>query len=372
MFLEVNRVRGMLITRIVDFGPLLAVDGGMRGRTGFLTAAIAAGTGYGALSYLLRRRSRIEVRDKVVLITGGSRGLGLATAREFGARGAIVAICARKRAELERAEADLKQRGIRAYAFVCDVTDREEVARRFEETARQLGPIDILVNNAGIIQAGPFAAMDVEDFEQAMKVMFWGSLYTTLAVLPAMRERKQGSIVNVTSIGGKVSVPHLLPYCCAKFAAVALSEGLRTELAHQGIRVTTIAPGLLRTGSHLKAQFKGKHADEYAWFALAAATPVVSIGVERAARSIVRSTEDGKGEAILSLPANVLARIHGMSPNLSGALLSFANGVLPRADGNSQGMRTGEDIEREFHAPLWKAITGPGQRAGETLNEESF
>ena len=130
------------------------------------------------------------------------------------------------------------------------------------EAAELLGPIDVLVNNAGIITVGPFLEMDVEDFDQAMKVMFWGPLYTTLAVLPAMRARKQGSIVNITSIGGKVSVPHLLPYCCAKFAAVALSEGLRTELMPDGIRVTTIAPGLLRTGSHLNARFKGKQADE--------------------------------------------------------------------------------------------------------------
>jgi short-subunit dehydrogenase len=107
---------------------------------------------------------------------------------------------------------------------------------------QRVGLIDVLVNNAGLIRVGPFAAMTLDDFQQTMDVMFWGPLHTTLAVLPSMRERKQGSIVNIVSIGGKVGVPHLLPYSCAKFALVALSEGLRAELAPDGIRVTTIVP----------------------------------------------------------------------------------------------------------------------------------
>ncbi|HVV47434.1 MAG TPA: SDR family oxidoreductase, partial [Bryobacteraceae bacterium] len=190
---------------------------------------------------------------KIVLITGGSRGLGLAMAREFGSHGATVAICARDEAELKAAQADLARRGVRAHAFPCDISNRDQVFRMIAEATGQLGRIDILVNNAGILKVGPFSQMDVADFEDAMKVMFWGPLYATLAVLPAMRARGEGGIVNITSIGGKVSMPHLLPYSCAKFAAVALSEGLRAELAPSGIRVTTIAPGLLRTGSHLRA-----------------------------------------------------------------------------------------------------------------------
>src|SRR5205085_10935340 len=229
--------------------------------------------------------------------------------------------------------ADLTAKGVEAHAFVCDITDREQVVAMVAEAAELLGPIDVLVNNAGIITVGPFLEMDVEDFDQAMKVMFWGPLYTTLAVLPAMRARKQGSIVNITSIGGKVSVPHLLPYCCAKFAAVALSEGLRTELMPDGIRVTTIAPGLLRTGSYLNSDFKGRHSAEYAWFASAATSPLASIGAQRAARSIVTAAVRGIGSKILSVPADVLARMYGLSPGLTGALLSKANVALPLGNG---------------------------------------
>ena len=206
-----------------------------------IAAAVLAGAGYLALTRL-RRRTPIDLRRKVVLITGGSRGLGLETAREFGSHGAIVAICARDESELNRAQADLQARGVEAQSFVCDIADREQVSAMANRVAERLGPIDILVNNAGIIKAGPFLEMNMEDFEQAMGVMFWGPLHATTAVLPAMRERRQGSIVNITSVGGKVSIPHLLPYCCAKFAATALSEGLRAELEPEGIRVQQLYP----------------------------------------------------------------------------------------------------------------------------------
>ena len=122
-----------------------------------------------------------------------------------------------------------------------------------DAVSRHYGHIDILVNNAGEIMVSPFENLTTADFERAMAVMFWGTLYTTLAVLPSMKARGQGRIVNVTSIGGKVSVPHLLSYSCAKAAAVAFSNGLRNEVRQFGIDVTTIIPGLMRTGSHVNA-----------------------------------------------------------------------------------------------------------------------
>jgi len=332
-------------------------------------AALAAG----ALGFLAVRRARrrpaVHLQGAVVLITGGSRGLGLATAREFGAHGATIAICARDEEELLRAESSLNARGIRARHFVCDISDPDQVAAMVRDVTRTLGPIDILVNNAGVIRVGPFASMTVQDFEDAMKVMFWGMLHTTMAVLPSMRKQKRGSIVNITSVGGKVSVPHLLPYCCAKFAASALSEGLRTELAPEGIRVTTVVPGLMRTGSHLNAQFKGRQAEEYRWFAAGAATPLISIAAERAAKSIVSAALRGDAEKILSLPADVLARLHGLAPGLTSELLGIAQLALPSESAGTHGAIPGREIEARFTSRLWKLSTRAGQRAAESLNE---
>ena len=273
----------------------------------------------------------MQLRDKVVLIIGGSRGLGLATAREFGSAGAIVAICAQHRAELARARADLISRGICARTFARDITDRAQVESMIAKVAWDVGPIDVLVNNAGGMPSGPPSKMKTEDFDRAMDVIFRGTLHTTFAVAPAMRRRKQGGIVNITSIGRKVSRAHLLPYSCAKFAAVALSEGLRAELAPAGIHVTTIVPEL-------------------------------SIPAKRAARDIVRTTVRNDSEAMLSAPAEILARLHGLTPGLVDHLLSMVNRMLS----SQQSMHAGHEVEARLTSRIWKRFTLLGQTAAES------
>ncbi len=272
--------------------------------------------------------ARPTLRGQVVLITGGSRGLGLALAREFAKHGCRLALCARTADDLARAGENLRERGAEVFTSVCDVSDPAQVERLIAEVTAHYGQIDILVNNAGIISVGPVQNLTRQDFEEAMDVNFWGVLNPILAVLPQMQERRTGQIVTIGSIGGKVSFPHLLPYACAKFAATGLSEGLRAELARDGIIVTTIAPGLLRTGSYLNASFKGDKPREFAWFGLGDNLPGVSISAERAAREIVTATRRGEAERILSLPANLLSGMHGLLPGPTADLLMLVNRLL--------------------------------------------
>ena len=215
---------------------------GQRRRQGQRTLLASAGLGW--LAYKVLQWGRQEnLYGQVALITGGSRGLGLALAREFARVGCRLVLAARDAQELARAQQDLVQRGTEVLAVPCDVTNQEQVRSIVDQAIQHFGRVDIVVNNAGIIQVGPMFTTTVEDFVSALDVMFWGALYPTLAVLPQMRARRSGHIVNITSIGGMVSVPHLLPYTCAKFAAVGLSEGLRAELGQEGIHVTTVVAG---------------------------------------------------------------------------------------------------------------------------------
>lgn len=332
---------------------------------------LAAGIGAAVIGREAWRRARqADLQGQVALVTGGSRGLGLLLAREFARQGCRVAICARDEAELERAGQGLAETGAQVLAVRCDVADRADVERLVDEVTRQFGRVDILVNNAGIIEVGPLPTMTLADFEAAMGVMFWGVLYPTLAVLPRMRERRRGSIVNITSIGGKVSVPHLLPYGAAKFAAVGLSEGLGAELAGTGIRVTTVAPGLMRTGSYVNASFKGHHNAEFTWFALGASLPLVSMDAERAARQIVAATKRGDAEVILSLPAAVLARVHGLFPGLTADVLGLVNRVLPAAPSES-GRRSerGVEIQAGMDSELLRVLTAWGHAAAQRFDE---
>jgi len=331
---------------------------------------LAAGLGAsGLLAWsAMRRRPGMDVRGKVVMITGGSRGLGLELAREFGARGASVAICSRDEAELDRAARDLSSRGITVHHGVCDVSSQSQVENFVQETLRDAGAVDILVNNAGVIQVGPLAKMTIADFQNAMDVMFWGTLYPTLAVLPYMRERGAGRIVNVTSIGGKISIPHLLPYSCAKFAAVALSEGLRAELAPAGIKVTTVVPGLMRTGSHLNALFKGQQEKEYAWFSLGAATPLVSISSKRAARSIVQAAIRGDAELTLSALAVIASTVQGIAPQFVSMVSSVVQRILPSQGRHVEPVR-GAEAKARLNSQLLNAANFAGERAAQGLNQ---
>jgi short-subunit dehydrogenase len=292
-------------------------------------AVLAAAFGGLALARRVSRRSPLA--GEAALVTGGSRGLGFLIARELAACGCRVAICARDPNELQRAARSLRDEGFEVLSVACDVADASQVDRALFEVVEHFGTIDILVNDAGVIVVAPLASLSRADFDQAMAVNFWGTVNTTLAALRTMRPRRHGRIANVTSIGGKVAVPHLLPYSCAKFAAVGFSEGLRAELAGTGVKVTTIVPGLMRTGGEAHAIFKGKMDFERAWFTVAAETPGLAMSARRAARRIVRAIERGRAEVVVGVPAKVLRVTKEMLPNATLAALAAADRVLPSA-----------------------------------------
>src|SRR3954463_3675586 len=198
----------------------------------------------GAAVWLLRQRHTFDLKDKLVLITGGSRGPGLAMAREFAHRGARLALCARDAEELQRAQADLQAQGANVQVFTCDVMQREQVTHLVEEVRRRMGPIDVLVNNAGRIEVGPLEAATEEDFALSMATHFWGPFWMTMDTLDDIKQR-HGRIVNISSIGGKLGVPHLVAYDVGKFALGGFSEGITAELRKDGVQVTTIYPGLM-------------------------------------------------------------------------------------------------------------------------------
>jgi short-subunit dehydrogenase len=306
--------------------------------------ATALGIGVAAAyAALRRRRLEYEWENKVVLITGGSRGLGLVLARSFAAKGARIAIIARDAEELERAVTDLRKDGTAVFQTTCDVRNQSEVERAVEAVRSHYGQIDVLVNNAGVIQVGPLEVQTQTDFESAMAVHFWGAFYMMQAVLPEMKRRGAGRIVNISSIGGKIPVPHLAPYCASKFALVGLSGAMRVELAKDNIFVTTVCPGLMRTGSHVNAVFKGQNEKEFAWFSIGNALPVSSIGAERAAEQIIEATERGDAELIISVQAKLAAKAHALFPELAADISSLVNRMLPDAGGIGENHALGKD-----------------------------
>jgi short-subunit dehydrogenase len=302
----------------------------------------------------------------VAVVTGASRGLGFLLAAELADRGHDLVVCARSEEGLARAATDLQRRGAQVVTVPTDVSVEAD-ARRVVDIARErFGRLDVLVTNAGVIQVGPAAAMRTQDFVDAMGVMFWGVVHPTLAALPLMRERGGGKILVITSIGGKIPAPHLLPYTAAKHAAVGFAEGLRVEAGRHGVTVTTAVPGLMRTGSPQNALFTGDREAEHRWFTAADSLPLLSIDAERAAAKLVAAALRGKPEVVLTPAAKLATRLHGLAPSTTLRLIAVVNRLLP-ADDTRRPLMPGSAAERP--ARWFEALTALTRRAARRLHQ---
>lgn len=314
--------------------------------------------------------SKHEQGAPIALVAGASRGLGLLVARELGQRGHRVVICARDEDELLRGAQLLQADGVDVVPRVCDVADRDAVVQLVSDVEANVGPISTLITVAGVIKVGPLESMTEAHFADAVDIMLWGPVHLALAVLPHMRRRRAGRIGTVTSIGGMVSVPHLVPYSTAKFAAVGFSQGLAAELVGTGVTATTIVPGLMRTGGHLHAQFTGQQDREYLWFAASGSLPLIAMDAERAAQKMVRAVLAGKPTVILTPLAKVGARVHGLAPATTVRAMKLANRFLPSAPGGAASATVpGHVVDRRLDSRLFDTLIALGQKAARRFNE---
>ena len=291
--------------------------------------------------------SRSFYKDKIALITGGSRGLGLEIARQICARGGKVALLARDAEELERAKTDLDRFGTEVLTIQCDLLESAQMQSAVQQTLQHFRKIDILINNAGIIEVGPLAHMQLKDFDRAMRLHFWAPYILQLLIVPQMRAKGGGRIVNISSIGGRIAVPHMAAYSASKFALSGFSDAMRSELAADNIYVTTVTPGLMRTGSHVHATFKGDHAAEYRWFDWSRKIPFASISAERAARKIVNACAGGRSVLIMPFSACLIIAANAVFPNLMARVMkSFNRGLPPRVSQSGNEAKAGQEIVR--------------------------
>jgi short-subunit dehydrogenase len=336
-------------------------------RMKFPAAAVAASVAVAALGR--RPRSEDDLRGEVAVVTGASRGLGLLLATELARRGCRLLISARDQAELDEAATRLRDLGAEVATVACDVAGRESAARLVGAAQEQYGRLDIVISNAGVIRVGPVESATAADFEDAVAIMALAPARLALAALPVMRAQGHGRIVTITSLGGKVAVPHLLPYSTAKFAAVGFSEGLRAELGRGPVTVTTVVPGLMRTGSHVNAEFAGRRDKEYTWFSLGASLPVVSMDAERAARQIVAGVAQRRPEIFLTPAGQVVSRAAALAPELTTAVLhAVQNLILPGPDGEPTAV-PGRSLHSALPEPVFGALTSLGRTAAARFNE---
>ena len=335
----------------------------MRPRTTTLMATAAMA---GAV-YALWPRPWYRWGGRVVVITGGSRGLGLVLARQLSARSARVALLARDPAELVRAKASFPGTA-RVLTVPCDVRDPFQVRSAVEQVIATWGRLDVLVNNAGVIVSAPFLETNDDDFRDLLDVHLWGTLHMSRAALPHLTGRPGARIVNIASIGAKLPVPHLSAYCASKFAQAGLSSVMAEELRGTGVRVVTVYPGLMRTGSHVNARFKGDLRAEFALFATAASLPGISMGAERAARTIIRAVERGKAEVVLPFVIRQVARAAALWPWAAHRVLSTVSRLLPPGDARRADLSRISGLDIGLARPI-QAVAVLGERAADRNNQ---
>lgn len=196
----------------------------------------------------------MELADRIALVTGGSTGIGRATARALARDGARVAICARTEPDLEEAAGEIRSEGGEVLPVPADVSRREDVEHLAERVRDELGPVDVLVNNAGIGLFAPLEELSVDDFDRCFGVNVRGVFLCCKAFAPAMAERGDGVVVNVASLAGKNFFPEGSVYAGSKHAVMGLSKSLMVELRDRGVRVLTVCPGSVDTPFFDKAE----------------------------------------------------------------------------------------------------------------------
>lgn len=291
--------------------------------------------------------SRSFYKDRIALISGGARGLGLEIAKQICGRGGKVTLLARDAKELGRAKSDLEHFGTEVLTVQCDLLETAQIQSAVQQTLERFRKIDILINNAGIIEVGPLGHMQFKDFDRAMRLHFWAPFVLQFLTVPRMRAQGGGHIVNISSIGGRVAVPHMVPYSASKFALTGFSDAIRSDLARDNIYVTTVTPGMMRTGSHVHAMFKGDHASEYRWFDWSRKLPFASISAERAARKIVNACARGKPILIMPFTARLIIVANALFPNLMARMMKMFSRSLPAEVSQSGNeARSGAEILR--------------------------
>ncbi len=315
------------------------------------------------LAVAARTSARNSFDGRCVLITGGSRGLGLVLARELVTRGASVGLLARNALELERARRTIVGNGS-VLLLPADVTDRVQVRQAIALFVRRFGRLDAVVNNAGVIVSAPLADTTADDIRALMEVHLFGTLNVTQAALPHLARVEGARVINVCSIGGKIGVPHLSAYCASKFAQAGLSAVMSQELRSRGVRVTTVHPGLMRTGSHVNAWFKGERRVEFAAFSLVNGLPGSSMSAERAARQIINAAERGVADIVIPFTIRQVARVAALAPNAVSIALAAVNQMLPSRPSEFavQGKHVGL-------SPALRAVVSLSERAADRNNE---
>ena len=256
----------------------------------------------------------VDFTGKTILVTGASSGIGRESAIQFARGGANLALVARRKDVLDAAASSLESRyGVRAKAYPCDVSQREQVSRMTRLALDEFSDIDVLVNNAGFAISGAVSALSVEDIESQMQTNYLGMVYCTKGLLPHMLERGSGHIVNVASVAASFGLPGIAPYCASKSAMLGFSEGLKHELGGTGVGVTVVSPIMVRTEFF-----------DHPCFENVPRSPAASLGPATVAKAVLQAAGSPRLEIIVPPPIRAAVWLKHTFPFVINPILGRA------------------------------------------------
>jgi len=255
----------------------------------------------------------MDFKNKVVLITGASSGIGKETAKQFAIRGSHVILVARRKHRLEQIAKDLKKFNTSILVCECDIANKVEVEKMSKIVLEKFDSIDILVNNAGFAIYGSVSDLTIEEIESQMQTNYFGMIYCIKNFLPSMIKKKSGHIVNVASVAASIGLPGIASYCASKFAMLGFSEGLKNELRGIGIGITVVSPIMVRTEFFNQPSFE--KIPKYS---------PISISDKTVAKAILRAANSPRLEIIVPATARGVIWIKNSFPYLINPILSFA------------------------------------------------
>ena len=231
----------------------------------------------------------MNFKDKVVVITGASSGIGEASAIKFAKKNAKVVLVARRKEKLLQVQKEISQYTDFTLVCQCDVSNKSQVKEMVDMVLDTFGRIDILVNNAGFVIYGKVEELSIEDIESQMKTNYFGTINCTKYFLPHFLKQNSGHMVNVASVGGSFGVPGIASYCATKFAMLGFSEGLHHELHGTNIGVTVVSPIMVRTSLFDHPSFKN-----FTKFATG-----ISLSADTVANAIIKASDSSRLEIVV-------------------------------------------------------------------------
>jgi short-subunit dehydrogenase len=252
----------------------------------------------------------MNFKDKVVLITGASSGIGRASAIQFAKKGATIILVSRRKEKLDQVDKDLKKFNVSTLVCECDVSDKFQVKKISKTILEKYESVDILVNNAGFAIHGSVSNLTIEEIESQMATNYFGMVYCIKNFLPSMIKKKSGHIVNVASVAGSFGLPGIASYCASKFAMLGFSEGLKHELKGTGVGVTVVSPIMVRTNFFDHSSFENM--PKYS---------PTSLSAETVANAILKAADSPRLEIIVPSVVRVAVWLKNTFPYLINPIL---------------------------------------------------